>query len=541
MADEQLWASVYGDHPYARSLAGTPSAIASMNRDRIIRFYQAQYRPQNAVLAIAGDVVPEKAFASAEEWFGRWTAKGASSAPAALPAQAAPSARLTIHLVDVPGATTTQVRIGATAPAQGSDDEPAFTIANAMFGSTADSRLARPDPGAPRVAGARSAYTILQRGGLFACAFSSANDSVEASISRVRQALRRFAGEPVAESELASVRATAAGVFPMRFETLGGITGTWSAATLGETSTDPRDHLARVAAVTPQQLSAVVRRWLDADRLAIVAVGPAAVIQSQLERLGPVEVLSLSAAGSAANEAPRPATPEEQAQGRDIVRQAFAAHGGPKLKRLKDSTVESVATVSLGDRDVRGEVVQIRKEPDRMLVNMQFAGVTTIQAMRGDRGWTSSESSSDMRDMDSVQVASMKAGFGSDVAHVLLSASAASAQPASRGRQNIGDQPADAVEVRSEQGRRVLYFDPRDRRLLAMDQHEIAGGVGFTARRLYRDYRMVQGIPWPHVEERLLDGRRVMLLEVSRVVLDSGVEDVVFERPSSLPPPPAAR
>jgi hypothetical protein len=434
----------------------------------------------------------------------------------------------------------TQVRMGSAAPARGGEDEAAFTLANAIFGAGVSSHLAHPGPGDPKVPGARSAYTLLKQGGLFACAFATANDSVGVAVQRVREAIRRLGAQPPREAEIAQVRKTAIGVFPMRFETLGGVIGDWSGSTFCGLSGEAERYLERVKSVDAPAIAGVVKRWLDADRLAIVVVGPAATLKKQLERLGPVEMVSPESEGAGTADTSRASSPVQQAKGREVLRLALAAHGGlARLKRIQDSTVEANATLTMGDREIRGDVVQIRKEPDRMLLNMQFSGMSTVQGLVGNRGWTSTEATSDVHEMDSVMVAGMRAGFASDVAHVLLATQAPGARVTLRPRQSIDGKNADVVEVRTEAGRRLLYFDTQDHRLIAMDQSEVAGGVGFTARRLYRDYREVQGVSWPHVEERQLDGHRVMLLEAKRVVLDSGVEDVVFERRGTPAPLPA--
>jgi predicted Zn-dependent peptidase len=534
LADEQLWSAVFAGHPYGRPLTGSAESVVRMNRERVLGFYLSQYRPERATLAIAGDVDPERAFAAAQEWFGRWVAKAA--APAAPAGDAARASRLTIRIIDLPGAPVTQVRLGSAAPARGTDDEAAFSLINALLGGSPSSRWTR-SPTAS-ASNARSAYSLLKKGGLFASAFSAPHDSVAVAVNRLRQSMRDFLASPPDEAELAPVRATAVDVFPMRFETLGGVAGYWSGVTYAGLSADASKDIARVGAVKAADVAAVARRWLDPDRLAVVAVGPASRLKPILEKLGPVEVVSLEEARALG--AGKGTSADRQARAREVVKLALAAHGGlARLKRIQDTTVEAQASVNMGEQEVQGEIVQIRKEPDRMRVNMHFSGVATIQAIFGNRGWTGSEASIDTRDMDSVTVAGMRSGFGSDVHHLLLATQAPGVILLSRGRESIAGQNAEAVEMRHGSVSRVLYFDVQTNRLIAMDQNESSSGVGFTARRLFGEYRQVQGIPWPYLEERLLEGRRVMLLEVRRVVLDSGIEDAVFERHGSMPPLPA--
>jgi hypothetical protein len=260
------------------------------------------------------------------------------------------------------------------------------------------------------------------------------------------------------------------------------------------------------------------------------------VIGPQLGQFGDVEVVSPDqepVAPVAAEPLPPP-TPQQIARGREVIKKALQAHGGARrLERVQDSTIEAQATLLVGDRELRGEILQTRKEPGSMLYSTQFEGATTVQGIHGERGWVGSDATSETREMDSLGVAAMRAGFASDVLHVLLHAR--SAEPASRGTETIDGRAAEKVEVGQGPERRVLYFDAGDGRLVAMDQQESAVGASFLARRLYRDYRVVQGIPWPHVEERLLDGRRVMSIEVRRVAFNTGVKDAVFERATVAP------
>ena len=69
-------------------------------------------------------------------------------------------------------------------------------------------------------------------------------------------------------------------------------------------------------------------------------------------------------------------------------------------------------------------------------------------------------------------------------------------------------------------------------RLLAMDQLRLPNGV-YTQRRLYKDYRPVSGVLWPFFEERLVNGQRVLTLQLRTVAVNVGVPDSRFTRPAT--------
>ncbi|MGZ8868401.1 MAG: M16 family metallopeptidase, partial [Thermoanaerobaculia bacterium] len=63
---------VFEDRPYGHAASGTPESLGRIAREQVVAFHKRHYRPNNAVLVVAGDVKPEAAFATAEKLFGGW-------------------------------------------------------------------------------------------------------------------------------------------------------------------------------------------------------------------------------------------------------------------------------------------------------------------------------------------------------------------------------------------------------------------------------------------------------------------------------------
>ena len=62
VADAVFDRLVYGFHPYGMPQGGTPETLASLSRADLVAFHQQNFSPNNAILAIVGDVTTEEAF-----------------------------------------------------------------------------------------------------------------------------------------------------------------------------------------------------------------------------------------------------------------------------------------------------------------------------------------------------------------------------------------------------------------------------------------------------------------------------------------------
>jgi hypothetical protein len=276
-------------------------------------------------------------------------------------------------------------------------------------------------------------------------------------------------------------------------------------------------------------------------RWTVIAVGPADRLKPQLEALGPVEIVAPEAAIEATAVSPSTdQTPPTRAQldrGRALTGLLVAAHGGlARLRGIKDSILEGDLTMNAGSRQYRGELQQVRKDPMRFLFTTTFSVVKTVQGLDGTIAWTQGGDPPTVQDLDSLSTAGLRAGFSSDLHHLLLATADSTARVAWRGEEHIEDHVADVLEVVAADGARwVLFLDPASHQLLAMDQ----GDGGHSARRLYGDARAVNGILWPFYERRLFDGQPAMTLTLRRVAFNTGINDALFRRPAATPEPSA--
>ena len=76
LVHELLMLAHYGDQPVARPILGTEERIRGYQRDDLARYWQCMYRPQNAVLSIAGNYDWARVQELIGEQLGAWSAEG---------------------------------------------------------------------------------------------------------------------------------------------------------------------------------------------------------------------------------------------------------------------------------------------------------------------------------------------------------------------------------------------------------------------------------------------------------------------------------
>jgi predicted Zn-dependent peptidase len=75
LIDELMWPG----HPLGRDIAGSKESVAAITRDMMLDYLTRYYRPDNAVLAIAGDIQHEEMIEAANHVVSEWKGKRPSS------------------------------------------------------------------------------------------------------------------------------------------------------------------------------------------------------------------------------------------------------------------------------------------------------------------------------------------------------------------------------------------------------------------------------------------------------------------------------
>jgi zinc protease len=280
---------ILGDHPYAYPGDGTPETIATLTREDIVGFWQQHYRPQAAWFTISGDVTAEEGFAMAERAFGGWTGDGALSLVLPPPAQRESK----VLIVDMPQAVQTQIVIGHTGIQRKHPDFLALNVANQIFGGSFNSRLnmkIRAKEGLTY--DASSGFEAQRQAGSFTVGTFTRTEKTAEAVRMIVDLLKEFKQNPASEEEFAEAKAFLNGSFALATETSGQVADRVLSAALHDLGDDYwTTYRARLDALTIEQVRSAAQRFLEPEKLAIVAVGDAQAFSNELAAYGPLTVI----------------------------------------------------------------------------------------------------------------------------------------------------------------------------------------------------------------------------------------------------------
>lgn len=422
---------IYGFHPYGRPPGGTPDSLAKITRNDLVAFHRTWFVPNNAILAIVGDLTSEEMFAGAEKAFGGWAKK---DVPAQTQADPPPSTRRVI-VIDKPGAVQTEIRAGHLTLPRTSPDWLKVELLIRVLGGEGANRLfgsLRSERGLTYSASA-DLQTFKFAGG-FVASTSTRTEATGEALRVMVDEMWRLQREAIDGRELVGVKAYFSGNFPLTVETPGAIASqVLNQIFYGLDLKDLEQMRERVNAVTQRDIEASARKWLFPDRLSIVLVGDASKFVDQLKAqgfenveripIGDLDLTSPTLRKGGRSDVPPPAavaTPTTAAV-LDIVKKIADAKGGlAALRAVSSVDVSANVQISGNGAPVTMTTRNLVSYPGKFRVEADTAGGKVIQVFTDAAAWM--ETPAGTTDADADARADYKASAARDLIPMLIAA-----------------------------------------------------------------------------------------------------------------------
>jgi predicted Zn-dependent peptidase len=288
LAQERFSRAIYGDHP-AAIVAPPVESLKKLSSKDLAAFHSTYYRPNNAILAIVGDVTLKELLPKIEKAFGDWQKADvpATSIPAA-PAQAGSR----ILLIDRPGSVQTVLTLGTLGIERKSPDYFSLLLADKILGGGPAARLflnLREDKG--YTYGAYSNFGGSRFRGTWVSSSEVRTDVTEGAMKEFMFELKRLRDEKVSAEELENAKRAIVGGFALSLEQPQSLLQNIITQKLYDLPADYWDtYPQKVAAITVDDIQKVAQTYIDLDHIQIVAVGDAAKARDVLAKYGKVEV-----------------------------------------------------------------------------------------------------------------------------------------------------------------------------------------------------------------------------------------------------------
>jgi zinc protease len=289
LSQEQFQRAVFGGHP-AAVVSASEASLAAIAPDQLREWHRERYVPQRAVLGVAGDVRAADLVPRLNRLLAAWKPSGGKEAWPARPEPPAAGRRI---VVDRPASVQSRIVLGGPALDRRDPDYIPLTVMNRVLGGGSASRLflnLREEKG--YTYGVYSLVTALKYPGSWR-AFGDVRTEVTAdALKEFVKEFRRLREEPVPPAELEEHQRAIVASFALSLEQPAQLLGYALTRKIYGLPDDYWDvYPARVMAVTAAEIQRVAAKYVDLDRLQIVAVGDAARIRPALEAYGPVEVV----------------------------------------------------------------------------------------------------------------------------------------------------------------------------------------------------------------------------------------------------------
>jgi zinc protease len=547
LASAHLDFALFGTiHPLGRSMS--EQSVNAITRDDLVTFHGIYYRPNNAVLAVAGDVKAYEVIAAVKKAFGSWQKGDIPPAPLPEPVKLQ---GYKVRFVHKPGQTQTHIEIGHFGLAVTDPDYIPTVLANYVLGGGAFSsrllQIIRSKAG--KTYSIFSYFPSYSFPGYFRISTFTRNDQAFETLQLVLDEFKKFKESGITQEELQAAQDNIAGSYILRLETLSGLTTTILNNDFYGFSMDrSRNWRKLVRSVTLEQANKAIKDRFDPENLAIVLLSDVKILEGRtellpglpIESVGVVDWLEPVTARAkpyaeflAALAAPKgPTQLEWKAQitpeAKALLERAFAAQGGfERVAQIRDIYSKARGSVFRGGREVQREEETWIKLPNKVKATLKSPGLDVVLVYDGNRVWA--QIGGQVRDMTAQLLASIRDSIELDTLLFLWNIAREGYKFEVIRKDHAEGREVQILRMTNEQGKSADFYIDIERavplKVITLDEE------GKQAEKLLGDYRQVEGFWIPFLQKTLVDKELVSSLEIIEFKINTGVGDEQFEKP----------
>ncbi len=265
--------TIWGEHPYGRSILGTRASVAGMEATTLRRIHAERYRNGALIVAAAGDLEHERIVDTIGERFGDLPSAPHPRVPDVAFDRGGPEVEVRVER----DSAQTHIVFGSRTPPRSAAERYPLSLLSAAFGGGMSSRLFQ------RVREELAlAYTIYSfqsfysRAGISGVYVGTRPEWADRAVDAIREEFRKVAGGGLPQDELREVKDQVKGQVMLSLENTSSRLFRLAGFALYDQPRLTLDELLeRIESVTADEVAEAAERWFDPERQAVLRLGPA--------------------------------------------------------------------------------------------------------------------------------------------------------------------------------------------------------------------------------------------------------------------------
>lgn len=514
----QVFNSVlYGkSHPYGES--STLATVENISLEDCKSYYKKYWIPNNAYIAIVGNIKPRQAKKLAKKYFGSWEMGEKTTNTFKNPSN---PKKMEIAFVNKESSVQSVINLGNTIDLKpGHPDAIKLRLANQILGVGSLGRLfqnIREDKA--YTYGAYSEYDTDRLIGSFSAGASVRNEVTDSAIVEFLKEFNRLRNEPVSDEELKGSKQFIKGSFGRSLESPQTVASfALNIQRYGLSEDYYENYLNELDKVTKEDIMAMAQKYILPRNMVLTVVGKASDVSASLEKFG--EVKYYDEEGNITEKPSIPLPPGITAQ--MVIDNYIKALGGAEnINTLKDVTINY--EVSIPGIPNKFDARLLKKGNNKYRMTMSAGGqVMQDQIYNGKKGKTSGQGQNSVVEGEEAEDLKNNAYFVPELMFAEIGHQIALNRMAL-----VDGQKAFVVEVTEKGGTKSShYFSEKTGLKLKMEQAPEDAQSPPTIL-LYSNYKESNGVKFPNTETLVLGPQKIVFQALS-VKVNEGISNSEF-------------
>lgn len=513
-------AMVYGkDHPYGEIT--TIETTKNVDLDDCKTYYNNYWVPNNAYLAIVGDIKAKTAKKMAQKYFGDWKEGNIARNVYKTPSK---PAHTRVAFVNKDNAVQSVIYMGEPIQLKpGDPDVIRLRLANQILGVGSMGRLfqnIREDKA--YTYGAYSDYNDDRWVGDFSANASVRNDVTDSAIVQFLYEFNRLRTEPVDSADMQAAKNAIIGTFGRALEkpqTVANFALNIQRYNLPDDYYET--YLDKLQKLNTQDVMDAAKKYITPDSMDIVVVGKATEVADKLKKFGDFNYYTPEAEVTTAPTIPIPAGVTADS----VVMNYIKAIGGKEnLKKVKDLKI--TMEVEIPGAPMTMKATDLRKRPDmyKSVLEMPGRGVLQEQVYDGKKGIKGGMMGQQELEGDDLTQLKEQAQFDNELNYLNGNYKIKLTQIS-----KVGDEKAYVMEITDPTGDKTTEYYSVDSGLkLKAESTENTEKGPVTTSQTFSDYKEMNGVKYPYKTVVNAGGQKITLT-VTDLQVNKGIKDSEFK------------